>query len=104
MGVDAGFPKAGPKAIGDVVPTAMPGGEVFGRRSGRSDWMAGEVKGGEGKEESRCERSPEHADACQRPAADTFPTALQAAVPSLLPLTAVFFRLFFGLSADLVLQ
>lgn len=50
MGVDPGFPEAGAKAIWDVVQTALLGGEVLGRRSGRSDWMAGEVKGGKGRQ------------------------------------------------------
>lgn len=58
MGVDPDFPEAGAKAICDVVPTALLSAEVFGRRSGRSDWMAGEVKGGGGKEESCCEKEP----------------------------------------------
>lgn len=49
MGVDPGFPKAGAKVIWDVVPTVLLGGKVFGRRSGRSDWMAGKVRGGRGR-------------------------------------------------------
>lgn len=58
MGADSGIPEAGAKTIWDVVPTELLGGEDFGRRSGRSDWMAGEEKGGEGKEESCCEKEP----------------------------------------------
>lgn len=61
MGVDPGFPETGAEALWDVVLTALLGGEVFGRRSGRSDWMAGEAKGG-----VACE----HAGKCQRSAVD----------------------------------
>lgn len=108
VGVDPGFPELGAKAIWDVVPTALLGGEVFGRRSGRSDWMAGEVKGGEGKEESCCEKEPRTRwhmpEIGSQHRVFNCLSALCRSPPSLLTLTAVSFHLFFGLGADLVLQ
>ncbi|TNN63799.1 hypothetical protein EYF80_026001 [Liparis tanakae] len=103
VGTDPGFPEEEEKVVSVALPTALLGGKVFGRRSGRPDCMTG----GNGRRNcyygvvKEALHTLVHAGIKKR----NWITALRLKPEILFPvLTGVPFRFFFGLRAALMLE